>query len=166
MDMLKAKTNSNIAHKPKKGLPMDKLQVRQNEFLLQLQAIYALHYSFAISLFYYFVFYSASLFLLSFFLFSFVLLLSLLYFFILFCSFLRKNHSSRLLNDPSLYSMVARLVATRSRPPRSDLDIRDQISTSSVRSGHSRPDLDLHGVKRVQISTQTTANSSDRRRWK
>ena len=51
MDMLKAKINSNIAHKPKKGLPMDKLQTRQNEFLLQLQAIYALHCSFAILFF-------------------------------------------------------------------------------------------------------------------
>ena len=51
MDMLKAKINSNIAHKPKKELPMDKLQTRQNEFLLQLQAIYALHCSFAILFF-------------------------------------------------------------------------------------------------------------------
>jgi hypothetical protein len=34
MDVLKAKINSNLAHKPKKGLPMDELHVRQNEFLL------------------------------------------------------------------------------------------------------------------------------------
>ena len=52
----KVKINSNIAHKPKKWLPMDELHVRQNGFLLQLQAIYALYCSFAISFFYYFVF--------------------------------------------------------------------------------------------------------------
>jgi hypothetical protein len=34
MDMLKPKINSNLAQKPKKGLPMDEVQVRQNEFLL------------------------------------------------------------------------------------------------------------------------------------
>jgi hypothetical protein len=56
MGLPKAKINSNIAHKPKKWLPMDELHVRQNGFLLQLQAIYALHCSFAISFFYYFVF--------------------------------------------------------------------------------------------------------------
>ena len=72
MDMLKAKINSNLAHKPKKGLPMDELQARQNEFLLQLQGIYALHCSFAIRFFYYFLFCSA--------------LLSLPFFFLLFCS--------------------------------------------------------------------------------
>ena len=55
MDMLKAKINSNLAHKPKKGLPMDELQLRQNEFLLQLQDIYALQCSFAILFFYYVV---------------------------------------------------------------------------------------------------------------
>jgi hypothetical protein len=33
---------------------MDEVQVRQNEFLLQLQGIYALHYSFAILFFYHF----------------------------------------------------------------------------------------------------------------
>jgi hypothetical protein len=69
MDMLKAKINSNLAHKPKKGLLMDEFQLRQNEFLLQLQGIYALHCSFAILFYYYFVFCSAplSLFLFSFF---------------------------------------------------------------------------------------------------
>jgi hypothetical protein len=51
----KPKINSNIAHKPKKWLPTDELHARQNGFLLQLQAIYALHCSFAISFFYYFV---------------------------------------------------------------------------------------------------------------
>jgi hypothetical protein len=61
MDMLKAKINSNLAHKPKKGLPTDELQLRQNEFLLQLQGIYALHCSFAILFFYYFLFCSALL---------------------------------------------------------------------------------------------------------
>ncbi len=54
MDMLKPKINSNLAQKPKKGLPMDEVQVRQNEFLLQLQSIYALHCSFAILFFYHF----------------------------------------------------------------------------------------------------------------
>jgi hypothetical protein len=51
----KPKINSNIAHKSKKGLPTDELHARQNGFLLQLQAIYALYCSFAISFFYYFV---------------------------------------------------------------------------------------------------------------
>jgi hypothetical protein len=51
---------------------MDELQLRQNEFLLQLQGIYALHCSFAILFFYYFIFFFAPL--------------SLPFFFILFCS--------------------------------------------------------------------------------
>jgi hypothetical protein len=68
MDMLKAKINSNLAHKPKKGLPMDKLQLRQNEFLLHLQGIYALHCSFAILFFFIIL---SSVLLLSLFLFSF-----------------------------------------------------------------------------------------------
>ena len=69
MGLPKAKINSNIAHKPKKWLLMDELHARQNGFLLQLQAIYALHYSFAISFFYYFIFWNltSSLFLFSFF---------------------------------------------------------------------------------------------------
>jgi hypothetical protein len=61
MDMLKAKINPNLAHKPKKGLPTDEPQPRQNEFLLQLQGIYALHCSFATLFFYYFLFCSALL---------------------------------------------------------------------------------------------------------
>ena len=137
--------------------------------MLQLQAIYTLHYSFAISLFYYFIILSSVLPLSSFFLSSFFLsFCSSLFFISLLCSapFCEKNHSSRLLNDPSLYSMVAELVATRSRPPQSDLDIGDQNSTSTVRSRHPRPDLGLAGVERVQISTQTTTNFGDRRRWK
>ena len=52
MDMLKVKINPNLAHKPKKGLPTDELQPRQNEFLLQLQGIFALHCSFATLFFY------------------------------------------------------------------------------------------------------------------
>ena len=69
MSLPKAKINSNIAYKPKKWLPMDELHVRQNGFLLQLQAIYILHCSFAILFFYYFVFWNLtpSLFLFSFF---------------------------------------------------------------------------------------------------
>jgi hypothetical protein len=68
MGLPKAKINSNIAHKPKKWLPMNEFHVRQNGFLLQLQAIYALPCSFAISFFYYFVFLNLtpSLFLFSF----------------------------------------------------------------------------------------------------
>jgi hypothetical protein len=61
MDMLKAKINPNLAHKPRKGLPTDEPQLRQNEFLLQLQGIYALHCSFATLFFYYFLFCSAIL---------------------------------------------------------------------------------------------------------
>ena len=61
MGLSKAKINSNIAHKLEKWLPMDELHVRQNGFLLQLQAIYALHCSFAISFFYYFVFWNLTL---------------------------------------------------------------------------------------------------------
>ena len=69
MGLPKTKINSNIAHKPKKWLPLDELHVRQNRFLLQFQAIYALYYSFAILFFYYFVFWNLtpSLFLFSFF---------------------------------------------------------------------------------------------------
>jgi hypothetical protein len=52
VDMLKVKINSNLTHKSKKGLSMDELQARQNEFLLQ--NIYALYCSFAILFFYYF----------------------------------------------------------------------------------------------------------------
>ena len=74
MHMLKVKINPNLAHKPKKGFPTDELQRRQNEFLLQLQGIYALYCSFATLFFYYFLFCSAllsSFFLSSFFLFLF-----------------------------------------------------------------------------------------------
>ncbi len=56
MGLPKAKINSNITHKLKKWLLMDELHVRQNGNLLQFQAIYALHCSFAILFFYYFVF--------------------------------------------------------------------------------------------------------------
>ena len=61
MGLPKAKINSNIAHKPKKWLPMDELHVRQNGFLLLLQAIYALHCSFAISFFFIILFFETSL---------------------------------------------------------------------------------------------------------
>ena len=73
MGLPKTKINSNIAHKLKKWLSMDKLHVRQNGFLLQLQAIYALHCSFAILFFLLFCFLKPHF-------------LSLLFFFLLFCS--------------------------------------------------------------------------------
>jgi hypothetical protein len=101
MDMLKAKINSNLAHKPKKGLPMDELQLRQNEFLLQLQGIYALHCSFAILFFYYFVFCSAPL--------------SLPFFFLLFCSSLRGCQSSISVRRRNPSHIAAAIVAIRLR---------------------------------------------------
>ena len=57
----KSQNKLKYSSQAQKILPIDELHMRQNGFLLQLQAIYALHYSFAISFFYYFVFCSAPL---------------------------------------------------------------------------------------------------------
>ena len=50
----KSQNKLKYSSQAQKILPIDELHMRQNGFLLQLQAIYALHYSFAIYFFYYF----------------------------------------------------------------------------------------------------------------